>query len=150
MKPDLTQTLRDQHHKIQAAFFAVGKSADLDRDTIVQFLRIESTLSEHIALEDQELYGAFIAVTDRDPRVKKIVSTFETEIKLISDFALGFFKKYTPLRDPDVEDEDLIDTFPADFKLLEKSFRSRIDREEHVLFPLYDHMLEGEAPRRAA
>lgn len=150
MKPDLTQSLRDQHHKIQAAFFAVGKSAHLNRETIVQFLRIESTLMEHIAFEDQELYGAFIAVTDRDPRVKKIVATFETEINLISEFAIGFFKKYTPLRNPDIDDEELIRTFPADFKLLEKSLRSRIDREEHVLFPIYDRMLEDDAQQRAA
>lgn len=150
MGPDLTQILRSQHVEILTVVDAVGKSGHPSRAAIVQFLAAKPTLVSHLELEDDELYGAFLAVTDSDPRVEKVVATFQKEIELISEYALHFFEKYDSLKGSGDPDEQLIQSFAAEFKLLSKSLRSRIDREEHVLFPIYDRMLGGDQARPAA
>lgn len=90
----------------------------------------KKTLLAHLQKEDVKLYPKLHDKAAKDERVRKIVDDFAADMAGISQAALDFFAKYANTTHFD-------DEFKKEFNGLCQVVRSRISREETMLYPEY-------------
>lgn len=88
-----------------------------------------TSLLDHLRKEDTELYPVLRTAAAKDAAIKETLDLFATDMAEISKMAIAFFKKCERAG----TDHDLA----KDFGLLLAKLRSRIRREEELLYPLY-------------
>lgn len=128
----LVDTLKKEHAAIQALFIEVqslGISSQEGRDKLIQGKQL---LLSHLRKEDSGLYP----MLEKLEETKAISNSFQTEMTAISKVVLEFFAKY----------EEGVDTrkeFATDFGKLIGALKSRIRKEESILYPAFEKYIDG-------
>jgi len=133
---DLIETLKDQHNALSDSLGRVRKMGITSPEGRELLFQIKTGLLEHLKLEDEELYPALTKGAKNDEMIKTVLVTFQENMVKISKAALGFFDKYhKDSRNPE---------FTQDIAMIISTISDRIKKEELILFPSYEYLLDGE------
>ena len=119
----------DLYAKIDAAF------AEQECKQVATMLKqFKTALQEHLLTENVRLY-AYLEQELKDDAVNvEIITDFRKEMNGIAHEAMKFLRKYSELGD----DNTLASTFKEDFENIGKVLVERTQREEALLYPLYN------------
>lgn len=128
----LIQELKEHHvHLLSILQLAkLNGFATLETRELLRSAR--TTLLDHLRKEDLELYPVLRTAAAKNPAVKGTLDTFAADMADTSNLAIAFFKKC----DQGGTDHDL----SKEFGLLIAKLRSRIRREEELLYPLFEQL----------
>jgi iron-sulfur cluster repair protein YtfE (RIC family) len=133
----LIQELKEQHTQL-LSILQLAKTNGFATPETRELLRSARTgLLDHLRKEDLELYPVLQTAALKNPSIKDTLDTFTKDMAETSKLAIGFFKKC----DQGGTDHDL----SKEFGLLLAKLRSRIRREEDLLYPLYDQIATKKA-----
>ncbi|MCP5104694.1 MAG: hemerythrin domain-containing protein [bacterium] len=97
-----------------------------------QLNKTKNELLKHLKREDEGLYPSIRRAAGKNEKLKSVADTFEDEMKEISVFCIEFFKKYS-IGGGGIE-------FFRDCDKLYRSLESRIQKEEEILFAVYEEL----------
>lgn len=125
----LVQELKEQHAQL-LSILQLAKTNGCATPETRELLRSARTgLLDHLRKEDIELYLVLRTAATKSPAIKETLDTFATDMAETSQLAIDFFKKCGQ----GGADHELA----KEFGLLIAKLRSRIRREEELLYPLY-------------
>lgn len=133
----LIPELREEHEQLLAVL-DLAKRSDLSSPETRELLRAaRSMLLAHLRKEDIDLYPVLKTAALKDARLKETLELFASDMADISQVAISFFKKCEQPRAG-------LD-WAHDFGLVVSRLRSRIRREEELLYPLYEKIMAKKA-----
>ena len=128
----LIQDLKEQHTQL-LSILQLAKTNGFATPETRELLRSARTgLLDHLRKEDLELYPVLHTAATKSPATRETLDTFAKNMAETSKLAIGLFKKC----DQGGSDHDL----SKEFGLLLAKLRSRIRREEELLYPLYEQI----------
>ncbi|MDH4262230.1 MAG: hemerythrin domain-containing protein [Spirochaetia bacterium] len=128
---NLINELKDDHIKLALKINEVkdiGISSDDGRKLLIS---IKNELLNHLKKEDEQLYPRLKEIGLKDPDVQKTLDTYAQDMKVITEFAMDFFEKYS-------HTSNSIDFFKDIGRLL-GALRERMKKEEGALYTIYDN-----------
>lgn len=134
----LIAKLQVEHEQLLAVF-DIARRSDLSSPEAQELVRsARSMLLAHLRKEDLELYPVLQTAGLKDAHLKETLELFASDMTDISHVVISFFKKF--------EQRGAGLDWAHDFGLVVSRLRSRIRREEELLYPLYGKLMA----RRAA
>jgi hypothetical protein len=136
---DLTNILKEEQHNLLTIYSEILQTA-ANRDftkTYVKLNTFKSQLKQHLMNKFKNLY-VFIELRAQDhtEEDKLQIRGFRNEMNIISSTLTGIINKYTG-SDNSINDET-IECFIAEFSAAGGALGDKIQKEEMVLYPLYD------------
>ncbi len=129
---DLIKILKAEHANIGKILGMVAE-AGIDTDEGRRHLEAaKAGLLAHLAREDEHLYPALFEAAKDDSIVADALEFFEDDIAAVSALALDFFGKY--------EEDGPGGDFAADFAELAHGLGQRIQKEEAIIYKMYDQL----------
>lgn len=133
----LIQELKEQHIQLLSILQLAQTNGYATMETRELLRATRTSLLDHLRKEDLELYPVLRTASAKNPTIKETLDTFAQDMAETSKLAISFFKKC----DQDGSDHDL----SKEFGLLLAKLRSRIRREEELLYPLYEQITAQKA-----
>ncbi len=133
----LIGALESDHEQILTLYNKALKKAREKEFASLQLTLVEfaTAFTNHIQVEDERLYGYLKTLASiKSPIEQKVVGEFSSEMKNISISVFSFFSQspYIPVN------ENTIDNFIEEFKQMGTLLKDRIEREEKILYPIYN------------
>lgn len=134
----LINSLENDHEEILELFNKVLESAKNEEFRTLQLLLVEfaTSFTDHIHIEDEILYGYLkILASNKSDLEQKIVSDFSSEMKNISISIFDFLTQspFIPVNETNIH------AFIIEFESIGMLLQDRIEREETVLYPIYEN-----------
>jgi len=132
----LVRQLRAEHVELLDAFDALRLAAER-RDALrcrAHLDRFAVLLQHHLSAENRHLYGYF--ARQRETPLTEQVDAMAAEMIRVGKTLHRFVRKYAAARDPLADFPVLIDDLTA----VSAELRRRIEKEEALLYPLYDRL----------
>lgn len=129
---ELIQALKAEHANIVAILLTVdelGIDTEAGREKL---LSAKAGLLAHLKREDDHLYPALRKAAEDDPIIEDALAFFQEDIAPVSKLSLAFFEKYAD----DISAHDFAD----DFATLADLLAQRIQKEEAVIYKMYDQL----------
>ena len=129
---DLIQTLKAEHRNIGSILGRVqelGIHTEAGRKAL---LSAKTGLLAHLEREDERLYPPLMEAAEDDEIIRDALEFFTDNIADLAKAALAFFDKY--------ETSDHQAEFAADFDGLVGALTKRIQKEESVIYRMYDRL----------
>ena len=135
--PSLIGALKSDHEDIIVSYNKVLKTARNGDFTALHLLLIEFSIlcTNHHQMEDIRIYGYLKTLASHKSVVEqKVVAEFSSEMKEISTsiYASVFQSPNVPVND------GTADAFIKEFSLMGFNLQDRIEREESILYPIYE------------
>ena len=135
--PSLIGALKSDHQDIISAYNKVLKTARSGDYTSLHLLLIEFSIlcTNHHQMEDIRIYGYQKTLANNKSVVEqKVVADFSSEMKEISTsiYASVFQSPNVPVND------ETANAFIKEFSLMGFNLQDRIEREESILYPIYE------------
>lgn len=134
----LVDDLKREHAVLIEALDEVYKLGVASKEAQSRLAAAKSGLLAHLRKEDAHLYPALKAACANNAEVSNTVKRFITDMDTISGEALDFFAKYST---DGAGGSDL--EFARDFGRLSGTLKSRMQREEASLYPLYEKIVRA-------
>jgi len=128
----LIEELKGDHVIIMSGFENIRDKGVSSEEGQRRFSDVRQNLLAHLKKEDEQLYPALNKAAENDPALKKTVEFFARDMIEISKFAMDFFDKYSKGGSGM--------GFATDFGKLFASFKSRVRREEDILYKEYERL----------
>ena len=133
---DLTNSLKNDHLVIMVLLQKIQKNKSLTVEERKSYLLTAKTLfNNHLLLEDEKLYPEMKIMATENNHVKETIREFTVGLEKIGTILTNFFNK----SDKDLEYIHRSSDYSKIIKLLEV----RINKEEELLYPLYDELIQG-------
>ncbi len=126
------QALKAEHAnivKILTRVSDLGVDSDDGRKTL---MAARTGLLAHLSREDEHLYPVLKKGAEQDAILGDALGVFMEDMEGVSQAALAFFEKY--------ETGDEHNEFAADFGQLVNVLSQRIQKEESVIYKMYDQL----------
>ena len=127
---DFINSLREEHTVIKESLKKISSMDLSSKEARVRLADIRELFVKHLQKEDNELYPRLKELSLSDEHLMSILQYMEDEIKLITQFVLIFFDKYSKKTNPV--------GFDREFSLICSTLIKRIEKEEEVFFPEYE------------
>ena len=133
----LIGALESDHDQLLDLYTNVLKAARNQKYSVLQLALVDfaTTFTDHIQVEDELLYGYLkIMARNKTQLEQKIVADFSSEMKNISISIITFLTQspHIPVN------ESNVDCFLKEFQIIGSLLQDRIQREEKVLYPIYN------------
>jgi len=134
----LIHHLENDHKELLDLYNQVLGSAKNNEFNILQLSLVEfaTSFTTHIEIEDEQLYGYLIDLASgKSALEQKVVSDFADEMKKISVsiFEMLSQSPYIPVT------KYTVSKFITEFEKIGEMLTDRIEREEKVLYPIYEN-----------
>ena len=132
----LVDALESEHEDLLELFNKVLQIAKSDEYSMLQLAIVEfaTSFTTHIKIEDEQLYGYLKVLASKKSKVEqRVVAQFANEMQGISTSIFDILSQSTHVP----FDVDSIDDFILEFERIGALLTDRIQREEHVLYPIY-------------
>ena len=132
----LIEALKNDHEEIILLYDKVLNASKNREYMALQSLLVEfaTSLTNHIKLEDQKLYGYLKTLARNKSHVEqRAVANFTSEMKNISISIFSFLSQspYIPVN------ENTNDDFIKEFRQMGFILQDRMEHEESILYPIY-------------
>ena len=134
MKP-LIALLTHQHRLIVETLEQAYKYGISTSDGQAHLIMAKDALIDHLKHEDNEFFPVLLRIADADIRLKAMLWSLEDEMRPVTAMALAFFRKYHAGGSGN--------EFAREFGVFSAHLRSRIRREETLLFPIFERAPES-------
>jgi hypothetical protein len=128
----LVEELKKQHVAILQIFGEIQSLGIESKEGQAKMQAAKTGLLAHLGKEDKEFYPVMRKAAETDNRLRMLLRDFAQDMEKISGFALKFFDKYAG-GGSGIE-------FAKDFATLASTLKSRISREETILYKEYDEI----------
>lgn len=128
----LIEELKRDHSAIADMLNKVKEFGISSKDAQNTLLSAKTSLLAHLRKEDNELYPALRKAAESDSNLKGTLDMFAKDMETISKAAFEFFDKYSQ-GGSGLE-------FAKDFGRLFATLKSRIQKEEDILYARYDKL----------
>lgn len=134
--PELIDRLKADHRVLLELFGQIRQAFGAGRpaDAAVLLNRFRSALQDHLLVESVRLYVYLEHRLRADPASFRLIHDFRHEMDGIGKAATAFLSKYARLAD----EAALQTTFLAELDAVGQVLVERIQREESVLYPMYE------------
>ena len=129
---ELVEALKAEHANIVKILLKVNELGIAKSEGRKLLLTAKTGLLAHLNREDEHLYPALMKAAEDDPIVEDALEYFNEDIAVVSKLALQFFDKYA--------DDSSDDEFIADFSTLAGLLTQRIQKEEVIIYKMYDQL----------
>jgi iron-sulfur cluster repair protein YtfE (RIC family) len=127
---DFINSLREEHTAIKESLNKIGSMDLSSKEARVRLADIREVFVKHLQKEDEEMYPKLKELALSDEQLKSILQYMEEEIKLITQFVLIFFDKYSK--------KTKQAGFDREFSLICSTLIKRIEKEEELFFPEFE------------
>jgi hypothetical protein len=131
----LTDELLREHSLLVSAIMAIGDQLTPTPATAALLGNVYRDLKKHMAREETEVYGRLAAAAVSDPGLRRTLAIFVADTAAITRTVLAFFEKHQGGASPE--------TFAKEYRGMFLAFRTRIRREEEILFKALDRLADG-------
>jgi len=129
---ELVETLKAEHANIVKILLRVNELGIDSEEGRKTLMTAKTGLLAHLAREDEHLYPPLLKAAEEDPVFEDALEFFHDDIAEVSQLALAFFDKHA--------DGAAADEFADDFTTLAGLLSQRIQKEESVLYKMYDQI----------
>ncbi len=129
---ELVQALKAEHANIVEVLLAVKELGIHTEAGRKKLLSAKNELLAHLEREDAHLYPALLTAAEDDSIVEDAMAFFQEDMVSVSNLALAFFDKYADATDADA--------FADDFAALAALLTQRIQKEEAVIYRMYEKL----------
>ena len=129
---ELISELIHEHALLLSALDKAGNISLSIEDRKKEFDAIKELLLLHIQNEDKNLYPVLKEAAKTDPTKNRLLNSYFNSMSEISQMVFDFVEKYSK------EKSDM--AYIADFQVLYLKLKSRINKEENILFPKYESL----------
>ncbi len=130
---ELVQALKAEHaniHKMLVNVSNLGVNTEKGHTALVA---AKTGLLSHLAREDEHLYPVLFDAAQDDPILADALDFFGENLVGVAEAALAFFDKYEEKIGAD-------DEFEADFSNFVNVLTQRIQKEESVIYKMFDQL----------
>lgn len=131
---NLIEELRNDHAKIVEVLTKVKELGITSKEGQDILLAAKEGLLAHLKKEDGRLYPPLRKAAEKNQALKRTLDRFAKDMEVTSRAALAFFQKYAQ-GGSDIE-------FAKDFGRLVGTLSIRIKREEEILLPEYEKLMQ--------
>jgi len=128
---NLINELKNDHQKIKSMLEEVRELGFLRPEGQSKLLQAKNLLLEHLKREDDQLYPKLNQMAMTNSKLQNNLQAFTSEMEIVSKKALDFFSKYSSTNASGGE-------FISDFVKLLTSLSDRMNKEETILYKVYD------------
>ena len=129
---DLIEILKAEHRNIGAILGRVEELGIHTEEGRKALMSAKTGLLAHLAREDEHLYPPLMKAAEEDDILRDALEFFTDDIASLAEAALAFFEKY----EADGKHPD----FEADFEFLVGALVQRIQKEESVIYRMYERL----------
>jgi len=129
---DLVAALKAEHANIVKILGRVDELGAHTAEGHSALMTAKNGLLAHLGREDEHLYPALRKAAVTDPVVADALEFFIEDIEAVSKLALAFFEKYA--------DDASSEEFAGDFAALAGLLSARIQKEEGIIYKMYDQL----------
>ncbi len=128
----LIDELKWEHTSILSLLDEIREAGIVADESQDKLFAAKASLLTHLRKEDKSLYPALRRAAHDDEKLRRTIDLFTRDITDISKSALEFFATYSR--------SDSYFDFATDFGRLHAALKSRIKKEEAVLYPEYERL----------
>lgn len=128
----LVETLKAEHANIGKNLAKVNALGADSEDGHKALMAAKTGFLAHLKREDEHLYPTLLAATVDDPILRDALDFFYEDIEGVAKAALAFFDKY--------EEGTASEGFSTDFSNLVRVLTQRIQKEESVIYKMFDQL----------
>jgi len=133
----LVRQLKEEHKTIIYSFGTILSNIKDEKvenfDVVDSFRELRTVLVSHLDVEDKLLYPKLASSEHED--AKELGKKFSDEMMGITKVVIAFFDKYGHAAAPKLRQDA---EFNKEVVALVDAVKDRIDKEEKILFPVYD------------
>jgi hypothetical protein len=129
---ELIETLKAEHADIKEALLTLHELGIDAQEGKKNLLTVKEKLLAHLKKEDTHLYPKLLKAAKTDPIIEDAMDFFSQDIEVVSEVALNFFEKYA--------NNISVTDFEKDFITLTDLLAQRIQKEEAVIYLMYDQL----------
>lgn len=130
---ELIRSLKAEHANIVEILLSINELGIDTEEGRKRLLSAKAGLLAHLKREDDHLYPTLLKAAEDDPIIGDALEFFQEDIASVSKLALAFFEKYA--------DGTSMGEFADDFTTLAGLLTQRIQKEEAVIYKMYNHLL---------
>lgn len=128
----LIEELKEEHAAIVEGLEQIRNSAISSKEGQQWIFNAKHSLLAHLKKEDEQLYPVLYKAAEKDLSLKQTLEFFAKDMAGVSKNAIDFFDKYSR-GDSGIE-------FAKDFGRLFAALKSRIRREEDIIYREYERL----------
>lgn len=128
----LIEELKKEHTAIVEGLERIRESGISSKEGQQWLLNAKQNLLAHLKKEDDQLYPVLNKAAEKDPALKQTLEFFARDMAETSKTAIDFFDKYSKGGSGMA--------FATDFGRLFASLKSRIHREEDIIYKKYERL----------
>ena len=133
----LTDELRREHSRIMGSLQGLGEEDPATASARARLKAAHTTLLAHITKEEIEIYDALDAAAETDMGLRRTLQIFGLDTVAVTRAVMAFFGKWL--------NQAPAPGFRSEFEAMLVALRTRIHREEELLFKEYDRTLAMES-----
>jgi DUF438 domain-containing protein len=130
---DLVSILKSEHQNIVKILTKVSDLGVDSKEGRQALLAAKTGLIAHLNREDEHLFPVLLKEAESDPILEDALDFFHEDIAGVTNAAIAFFDKY--------ETDGENSTFQSDFSEVVRVLSQRIQKEESVLYRMYDKLV---------
>jgi len=134
-QPELVDQLKREHRQLLALNDEIRQAFELAdyRQVVQKLIELRTSLKAHLLIEDIGLYSYLEHRLEDDAASSEVTRRFHHEMDAIGKAALEFMNKY----EVSGVSPEVAAAFAKDFAHIGKILAHRIEKEELILYPLY-------------
>ena len=130
--PTLLEELRAEHRALLARLDE-ARAVNLDRAELEKSLhRTKALFLAHVGKEEARFYPPLQKAAEGDLRAEAVLSLFRSDLAAVAKAVNEFFAR--------LDSDGFGDEFEQAFAALASAFRSRISKEESLLYPEFERL----------
>ena len=129
---DLVKALKAEHANIGKILTKVREQGIDSEEGRKALMAAKTGLLAHLKREDEHLYPTLLDAAADDPILQDALDFFHEDIKGVATAALAFFEKYEAGKSGKA--------FSADFSEFASALTQRIQKEESVIYKMFDKL----------